>query len=387
MATGIREAILSRNPVHSASRPTPAAARYLLLCLLFLCAPVQAVDWLAPLKIFGKETEIVVWQGPGMYVKIVEQDRFKKYERPAKNAHPATIGAKDIAAVLASLTTGKGGGPANSGSPLFTSGEIAQVAPKLAEALAKAQSRQDVIFAVSDAQGKSGRGVTAARVFVEAGRLNLILGDTLQAGGGSAPQVIDHDEAPWRPGRRRETLDTAQSMGGGPGISFRPGARSPRYDWAIIDVRSVVAAYRGPQIPLATVPEVAPAGGADAGAETNAQLLQERQQMRLEMARMRKQLESQQGASAAAPAVPQPAAAASTPEPAVPVSTSAAPAVPPRSEPAAAPAAASAAAVAPPPAGAQSLEQRLSTLKTLHAKQLITDEEYAAKRKVILDEL
>jgi len=372
VATGFREAHVSRIAVHSTGNPGPAPARQTLrsilagCCLLIACAPAQAVDWLAPLKMFGDEEEIVVWQGPGMYVKIVEQDRFKKYARAPKNDHPAAIGARDIAAVLASIKTGKEGGP-----PLFTSAAIAEVAPKLAEALGKVQSRQDVIFAVSDAQGKSGRSVTAARVFVEAGRLNLILGDTLQPGGEVAPQFIKQREAPWRPGRRREAMDSARSMGGGPGIAFREGARSPRDDWAIIDVPTLVAAYRGPQIPLAA----APAGDADG--ETNAQLLQERQQMRLEMARMRKQMESQQGAEAgpAAPPVPQPA------EP-----VNAAPA-PLRAEPAAVPSETSAGAATSPPAGAQSMEQRLSTLQALHAKKLITDEEYAAKRKKILDEL
>lgn len=99
--------------------------------------------------------------------------------------------------------------------------------------------------------------------------------------------------------------------------------------------------------------------------------------MRLEMARMRKQMESQQGAEAgpAAPPVPQPA------EP-----VNAAPA-PLRAEPAAVPSETSAGAATSPPAGAQSMEQRLSTLQALHAKKLITDEEYAAKRKKILDEL
>ena len=340
---------LSRTPVRH-----PVLCLLVGYCLLFAGGPVRAVDWLKPLKVFGDEEEIVVWQGPGIYVKIVEQDRFKRYERPPKNEHPAAIGARDIGAVLASLKTGKDGS-------LFTSGEIAQVAPKLAEALGRVQPRQDVIFAVSDAQGKSGRRITAARAFVEAGQLNIVLGDTLQPGGESAPQIIDHRESPWRPGRRRETLDSSQPMGGGPGISFRAGARSPREDWAIIEVRTLAAAYRGPQIPLATAP--APAEGA--AVETNAQLLQERQQMRLEMARMRKQLDAQPGAATgpAAPPAPQPAA------------------------PTAAPADIRASSPAPAPAGTQSVEQRLSTLQSLHEKKLITDEEYAAKKKRILDEL
>jgi len=371
--------------------PAPVPARHLLLCLLFVCAPVQAVDWLAPLKGFGKEPEIVVWQGPGMYVKIVEQDRYKKYERPAKNAHPAAISAQDIAVVLASLTTGNSGGTVGKGAPLFTSGEIGQVAPKLAEAFAKAQERQDVIFAVSDAQGNPGRGITAARVFIEAGRFNLILGDALQPGGQGAPQLIDHEQAPWRPGRRREAMETAQSMGSTPGISFRPGARSPRYDWAIIDVRSLVATYRGPQVPLATAAASAPAGGAEAGAETNAQLLKERQQMRLEMARMRKQMESQQGESSTAsppPAAPESKPVAA-PQSATTVGTpgATAPVEPRPTPPVTAPAEVRTAVPAPASAGAQSMEQRLSTLQTLHAKKLITDEEYAVKRKKILDEL
>jgi hypothetical protein len=363
----------------------PALLALLALGTIQSGAAVQAADWLAPFKLFGEKEALVVWQAPGAYVKIVEQDRFRRYQRPPANDHPATVSANDIAAVLASLKTGAGESSTGD-APLFSAADIAQVASKIAESLGKAQPRQDIIFAVSGTGSKAGELATAARVFVEDGRLNIILGDTMQPGGG-AIQVIDHEQAPWRPGRRRESMDTAHDMAGGAGISFRPGFRDPRYDWAIIEIRTLVAAYRGPQIPLATEPGAGVS--ADTGDEINARSLQERQQMRLEMARMRKQLESQQGdAAAVPPPAPNDTGPASAPGSAVSAGTTGAtaPVDRPRS-PAPAPADAGAAAAAPPAAGAKSVEQRLSILQALHEKKLITDEEYAAKRKQILDEL
>lgn len=366
--------------------PGPFLRALFGIFLLIAGASAQAVDWLKPFKIFGSEEELVLWQGPGQYLKLVEQDRFKKYQRAPGGDHPANISAKDFAAVLASLSVGKEGGSTKGGAPLFTPAEIALIAPKVADALSKAQARQDVIFAVTDAHGKSERMTTAARVFVDQGQLNIILGDTMQSGGGGADQAINHHLAPYRPGRRRESLDTAQEMGGGPGISFRPGLRSPRYDWAIVDVQTAVAAYRGPQIPLVTAPEAAPAGVPD---ET-ARLMQERQQMREEMARMRKQLEDQPaaGIAPATSSVPQGDGRPTAPAGAIPEGTrSAAPSPAPAETRAAAAAPPPAATAAKPATGTESVEQRLSVLQSLHSKKLITDEEYAAKRKKILEEL
>ncbi len=51
------------------------------------------------------------------------------------------------------------------------------------------------------------------------------------------------------------------------------------------------------------------------------------------------------------------------------------------------PTSASASAAAPAPAAAQSIIQRLETLKEVHASGLISDEEYAAKRSEILREI
>ena len=359
-------------------------------CLLIASTTAKAVDWLAPLRIFGGEKELVIWQGPGQYVKIVEQDRFKKYQRAPKNDHPASISAKEISAVLASLSVRQEGASTTGGTPVFTPAAIALVAPQIADALSKAQSKQDVIFAMSDANGKSGKLTTAGRVFVNEGQFNIILGDTLQSGGTDAGQGINHHLAPYRPGRRRESIDTAQDLGGGPGINFQPGARSPRYDWAIIDVHTAVAAYRGPQIPLATAPAEPAAAGVP---EDTAKLLQERQQMREEMARMRKQMEERQGGgpAPAATAVPRGDSSTAAPASAIPEGTrsgSPAPAPVPQARASTAPAATPApAAPAKPAAGAESVEQRLSILQSLHAKKLITDEEYAAKRKKILEEL
>lgn len=365
--------------------------------LLFAAGTARAVDWLNPFHLFGGGEEFVIWQDTGQYVKIVDQDKFQKYKHAPGNRHPASLNPSDVAVVLSSLQTrgGEGAGASKGAASLFTTAEVALLAPKLADAITKVKPDQDVIFAVSDINTKAGSNArlsTAGRVFVNDNGLNLILGDSFQPAGSASGVVVDHTEAPYRPGRRREALDTAGEVAAGPGLSFASGGRNPRYDWVMIDMPTVVAAYRGPRVPLATAPALTttPATTADTSAapEDTAKLLQERQQMREEMARMRRQLDEKNATGAPATvAVPESGRGATTiPEGTRSTTAEAAP------SPAAAPAAAAGAAPARSEskgaaAGNSAIEQRLDTLQSLHEKKLITDQEYAAKRKKILEEL
>ena len=101
------------------------------------------------------------------------------------NDHPAQLGVEAIATALGALQvrlvdpdTGT-----ESDRPVFTPGELANLAPHVASGLARAGPRQDVTFSTIDgrplAPGGLIRkpGVNAGRVFYNDGRLNVIFGE------------------------------------------------------------------------------------------------------------------------------------------------------------------------------------------------------------------
>jgi hypothetical protein len=206
-------------------------------------------------------------------------------------------------------------------------------------------------------------------MFVQGGRLQIIFGDVQQSGDAD-PGNTSHHVDPHRAGKRKERIDKELVIAEGPGISYFSGDDFERSDWILIDVPATVAAWRGPAIlpgatatpvaapglppaPQTVTPTgmapVAPPGAATAPPITAEQQrqLEERRQMAEEMARLRKQVQEQGGGAAAQP---------------------------------------STGTAAAKPAG-KSIEERLAMLQALHEKKLITDEEYAAKRKALLEEL
>jgi hypothetical protein len=335
-----------------------------LLAVLLLAFAVQApaLDLLSPLKsLFGPD-ETVLWKGPGQFVKIVEQDRIRKDRRPTKNSHPAQLTAAQLGTVLASLKVEEAGKPV----PIFTQTEITLLAEHMENGFDRAQPTQDVVFAVAGGQENvAGQRLTAGRMFMQGQRLQIIFGDVHGPGGGD-PDNISHFAEPHRAGKRKEPVDKDLVIAAGPGITHSTVSDRPRTDWILIDVPTVIAAWRGPPVlpaaaatpipapgtPLAAPSATAPAATAPPISAEQQKLLQERREMLEEMARLRKQVQQQNAAGGAAPAQSPPPATGKTPAKA-----------------------------------GQSIEERLSTLQELHAKKLITDEEYEAKRKELLEEL
>lgn len=299
--------------------------------------------------LFGGDDAIVVWEAPGQYVRIVKQDWARDHRKAPRNAHPAPgLNAADLAIALASIRAADP--ESEQVVQLFSVEAVQALAPRLQEALQKAGPKQDVVFAVIDGRpdlGASARRSTAGRLFVHDGRLNIIFGDALA-------QARDRDQGsasqyakPHRAGKRMEVLDSSIFVQTGPGIGYGGDDRQRRTDWVSLDVPAVVAAYRGPELGLAeTVP--------------------------------------------AAVTPPAPAAAAQSVPPAAARAAPAAPAQPimSRPVPATAGSTASSSVLQTDSSGKyQALEERLTALKAFHERGLITDEEYAAKRQEILDDL
>jgi hypothetical protein len=344
----------------TATKASPTAFRatlggFIAVFLFGVCITAHAID-LWPFD--NDESGVVVWgDGPDQFVKVDDQDRFAGYKRPPNNEHPANLDPQELAVVLASVRYGST--VSGQSTPLFAADIVPQLAVAIADGLARARKREDVIFSVLN-QGTVARErlITTGRVFVEGGNLQIIFGLVMQPPGRKEP----------KPGRRKEPVDDSLTLAGGPGISFRPGPRDPRPDWMIINVPEVLAAYQGPQVPVA-----AGAAGTAAyqpAADEAAAVALEKRRMREEMARMRMQTKARGETGEAATAAAPPPIAPATIAPA------------PQTTQKQTPSGGGTGAYAP-----KSFEQRLATLKDLHAKQLITDKEYEAKRQAILDEI
>ena len=337
---------------------------FLTAGLLVIGTSANALDLFSPIKnLFSGDEGLVIWRAPGQYVKVVEQDWDRGKRRAPANAHPANLNVNEVAMVLASLRAVDPEGSSQASVPIFTVDEVSLLAGKLAEAFTKANSKQDVVFAVIDthqALASNNRRSTAGRMFMLEGRLNIIFGDLLQLvdeiddpGSGD----ISHFARPHSAGRRIEPVDLSVHVVAGPGIVYREVLGNARLDWVGIDISSAVAAYKGPQIPVAVDTTATPPAKAGAVPDDKAQLLQERRQMLEEMARLKKELKEKEGsdATAAGRQVGQeiPKGAAATGD----------------------------------SMANNTVEQRLTMLKSLYEKKLITSEEYEAKRKEILNDL
>ena len=336
-----------------------------------LTVNTYAVDLMAPFRglkgLFGDEDNVVVWQGQGQYIKIVEQDWDRDHKRAPKNDHPASISAPHIAVVLASLQAWRPeDSPESDRSvPLFTNEEVSLFSPMLADALTKAGPKQDVVFAfagIHDDFSSDRNRTTAGRMFMNEGLLNIIFGDILQPTDGDADD-ISHYAKPHRAGKRMEPTSRDIVVNIGLGIRHYTVFERPRVDWIMIDVPAMIAAYRGPEIitPAPVVSVTTPAGDP---------LSKENRKLREELARLRKENAGSTAPAQAAVALPQIGNTQAAPFNA---DVSANRQISPP-------------AVTAAPAAAD-VQGRLQLLKELHDKGLITDQEYDAKRKEIVDQI
>ena len=338
----------------------------LCLCSYLLLAggPALALDLLDSVKgLIPREEGGVLWSDHQQFVKLISQDGMQNNQPTPENSHPTRINTDDLARVMASLHTSAPKKTPAYGNivRVFSDQEITVLAARLADALARANRNQDVVFAVTGVHDDLGTAYprsTAGRLFMLDGKLNLIFGDQLAVASDEEKFSTSHYSRPHRAGRRSMSIARHTRIAPGPGITFAPGKAFSREDWIQVDIPVVVAAYKGPRIPTDPTAAAVPAPAAGGGGLSPER--QETMRLREELARMRKELEASRNV-----------------QPTVPASTSV-PATPP------APAAAT--AVTTQEQSFATIEQRLSALKSLYDRQLITKEEYDSKRKEIITE-
>ena len=328
-----------------------------------LAAPLQseALDLLPSFNFFRSNGDLKgqdVWQFQDQFVRIVPQDKVDG-KLPPPNDQPARLNPVKLREVLGAIQTwGKKGVFTHDQdtTPVFTPTELDILSRALAEGLAKAKPTQDVVFwIIGMHQGtfaKEQQGI-AGRVFYRDGKLNLIFGDMDRPVGLAATKDVsgyeitpDRRTHPIKMGMRAEAVSHNWRIATRQGMDFHPESHGARDDWLVMDLNQVIAGLQ-PSGPGAKAMPAAIARQRQQMRLEAQRLAIQRRQMLEEMARMRKEMrEMNKGGTAAGGN-------------------------------------ASGSGVEP----ARSPEERLATLDELLKKKLITQEEYKAKRKEILNQL
>ncbi len=329
-----------------------------LLLAVGVALSAQAVDWLPDFGFSDDEEKAKqIWDAGDQFVRLQKQDTGSG-PRPPLNGHPVTLSSKQLSVALTSLEMRLKRG-SDKVIPVFVASEARVLSKFLAVGLAEAAPDEDVTFAVIGMHRGLGVGLfgkdlfaksqkaTTGRVFYLEGRLNIIFGvihkDIQQPRDEAAKRAaagetggLDRRLHPFKPGSRKSEKGHSWQLLLAEGESLHSTGGASRGDWLVMDLAVLVAAAerkaREAEPGAATTQEAAYLR------QEALRLSAERRQMREEMARMRKEMREIQGAAGN-------------------------------------------------DGSGKTLEERLATLDELKKKNLISDEEYEAKRQEILNDI
>jgi len=286
-----------------------------------------------------EDDEGFLWKaGLNQYIKYADQDSSKF----GRNEHPVELNDKKIANGLKALEyEGKSLLSSETIETVFSSLQVKVLSQALSKGLKSAKPEQDIIFVLVRVKdqllGLKERTFLAGRAFYKEGKLNIIIGDydffkskafesAYDPGGQSAvPYTFNFGK---RTKKSRAFKDTHISA---LGIENKELAGLRRRDWIVIDVPVASKAYVNRENEREN-----PVTKYDKQLEIEAaKLAKQRREMRVEMARMRKEVQ----------------------------------------------------AVSEGSTSAKTIEERMVTLKKLLTDKLITQEEYDNKRQDILNDI
>ena len=319
-------------PVRSLSK---TAVLYLFLLLY---AGIVRADLLPN---FGTNDEVLWRSGANLYIRLTDQDQSKKDVTPP-NSHPVQLNAHQVTNALEGLEAWSGGGffKKKELRSLFSLQQARLLGQFISAGLAKARPDQDIVFVLARSEKKylvlRNTGYTGGRAFYLDGRLHLIIGDYDNEGDRFKETVqrshgVTETRQYFKHGRRAKSVGFKGTIVGRAGIEAHVDGKKTRRDWIEIDLEQAATVYlaeKAEQAPEETVTSAAMQAEA-------ARMARERREMRLEMAKMRKEMQSSPGGDNSG----------------------------------------------------QTIEQRLLTLKELRDKDLISSEEYQQKREEILGDI
>lgn len=306
----------------------------------------------------------IIWEeGRNAFIKYADQDVASF----GANDHPVDLQVEKISKALFTLRIPQKSNADSSQEQvsIFAEQQIETLSQYLAMGLANAKPNQDIIFSLEKTVRRflgtrAKRLYVAGRAFYKDDRLNIIIGDYDRAGDDAFEAAYDPTRVGivaynFDHGRRTKSSRVFKKTSiKAPGVENKQLNGTQRNDWLVINLNSASEAVDA-SVKMREAEDIA--------------------RKREELMELLGREES--GAKVSAEMLPVTAAPASA-APATAIPTAAAPA----------PAAAKPATVAPVAVPAtDTFEERLTTLKTLRDKGLITDEEYAMKRGQILEEL
>jgi hypothetical protein len=286
-----------------------------------------------------------LWKsGMNLYIKTATQDKNKSGQY-VPNQHPVNLSSSEIRNALNNIYVWNksyfaGALKENEAETVFSQEQARLLGNYLAVGLQKASPQEDFLFSLT--RRKKGflftkdTTYTTGRAFYANDKLNIIIGEFDRLGDkfkerAYASSGISEIQYNFKHGKRAKRGDFKKAIIVTDGLSTQTVNGKNRTDWFVVDVKLASAAYLAEQNSNS---EITPGVNEEALRKEAARSAQERREMRLEMARMRKQMKQSQKVS----------------------------------EP-------------------DSVEERLKKLDDLKQKKIITQEEYESKRQQILSEI
>ena len=206
---------------------------------------------------------VVLWSANDQWVKIEPQDDAAA----SPNDHPAQLSSEAVSNSLAALrirVVDEGTGT-EAQRAVFTAEKLRNLAPRIAEGLAKAGARQDVTFSTIGSHPRAAGalvkdpGVNAGRVFYDDGKINVIFGE-LQSG--YRKRLVygqrTEDFTPRQEGSRTKAAENDWTLAARPGVELHSNAGGVRNDWVEIDAAAVASGSAAvSQAPAAATPTAA----------------------------------------------------------------------------------------------------------------------------------
>jgi hypothetical protein len=289
----------------------------------------------------------VLWKsGQNLYIKTKKQDKYRNGQY-IPNQHPVSLNPTDIRNALNNIYVWNksfftGALKDNEEAETVFSPEQARLlGTHLAAGFRKASPQEDIIFALTRRKKSflfmKDTTYTTGRAFYVNGKLNIIIGEYDRLGDkflerAHASSGASEVQYNFVHGKRAKRSGFKKAVINSDGLTTYNENDKNRSDWFVINVKLASAAYLAEQ--NGSGPQ---SGGVDDERlrQEAAKLAQERREMRLEMARLRKEMKQQSQKDASN----------------------------------------------------LSVEERLQKLESLKDKKLITSEEYEAKRKEILGDI
>ena len=214
--------------------------------------PITASILIFPIFSCSTLAKDVIWQeSTNEFVKLVDQGSSDD----GQNDHPVTLEANEIKAALDSLKIQEMDHHATEEAfkPVFTDAQRDILSRYVAKGLRKAEPRQDIIFALERSVPRSpvlkpNRYFVAGRVFYKDNRLNIIIGDF------DRPR-LDGYELAYDPtsmgivrynfdyGSRSKASKFENTITGVTGVENKPWKNTRRNDWLVIDLDVAAKAY------------------------------------------------------------------------------------------------------------------------------------------------